>query len=87
MCWKGANEFYLIAIDWLTVTRKICIFHGRPLSMLQSDIDADLPKDREDMQREEFPSYVARMRASIYLTHKLEDYFNQMWGLIYSCFA
>lgn len=78
MYWKGTNELYLVAIDWLTVTRKICIFHGRPLSMLQSDIDADLPKDREDMQRAELPSYVTRMCASIYLTRKLVDCFNQM---------
>ena len=46
--------------------------------MLRSDIDADLPQDRGDMQTAELPSKVARMRASIYLTHKLEDYFNQM---------
>jgi hypothetical protein len=49
--------------------------------VLRSDIDTDLPEDREDMQRAELPSNVARMHASIYLTHKLEDYFNQMWEL------
>ena len=46
--------------------------------MLRSDIDADLPKDRTDMQTADLPFEVAHMRASIYLTHKLEDYFNQM---------
>ena len=86
-CWKGLNESYLIAIYGLTMTRKICIFHGRPLSVLRSDIDADLPRDHGDMQRAQLSSDVARMRASIYLTHKLEDYFNQMWGLIQSYFS
>jgi hypothetical protein len=46
--------------------------------MLRSDIDADLPKDRTDMQSADLPFDVAHMRVSIYLTHKLEDYFNQM---------
>ena len=52
--------------------------------MLQSNIDADLPKNREDMQRPELPSDVARMRAAIYLTYKLEDYYNQMCGHVHS---
>lgn len=73
-------------IDSLTVTRKICIFHGRPLSVLQSDIDADLPKDREDLQSAGLPSNVAHMCASIYLTRKLEEYLNQMLVLINPCF-
>lgn len=46
--------------------------------MLQSDIDADLPKDLGDMEQAELPSNAPLMCASIHLTHKLEDYSNQM---------
>lgn len=60
------------------VNRRICIFHGRPLSMLRSDIDVDLPKDRDDLRKGDFPSDVSHLCASIYLTHKLEDYLTQM---------
>lgn len=60
--------------------RKISIFHGRPLSTLRSDVDSNLPKDREDLQGDNATSNVSHMLASIDLTQRLEDCFNEMYG-------
>ncbi|GES56810.1 fungal-specific transcription factor [Aspergillus terreus] len=60
-----------------TLERKISIFHGRPLSVLRSDIDADLPKC--EIRNEDQPlRHIARAIASLQLVYFLEDFFNQM---------
>lgn len=60
------------------VEKKIGIFHGRPISVLRSDVDADLPKDRADMIQAGPTSNIPYMLASVHLLHKLEDFFNEM---------
>ncbi|KFZ11759.1 hypothetical protein V502_07415 [Pseudogymnoascus sp. VKM F-4520 (FW-2644)] len=45
----------------------------RPLSMLRSDIDADLPQDREDMQTTELPSNVARESRKLSRNYQKQD--------------
>lgn len=56
--------------------RKISIFHGRPLSVIRLDIDADLPKCQDADQGK--PLHIARAIASLQLVHFLEDFFSQM---------
>lgn len=60
------------------VEKKIGIFHGRPISVLRSDVDADLPTDRLDMVHAGSVSNIPYMVASVHLLHKLEDFFNEM---------
>jgi hypothetical protein len=62
----------------LTVVRKISIFHGRPLSILRSDVDSDLPEEREGINWEFSSSNATYMRAAIHLTHRLEDLNSEM---------
>jgi hypothetical protein len=69
----------LIAEKWIVLTvlsfRKISILHGRPLAMLRSDTDAQLPNDWRDMTHAQAFSYMA---VSICLTQRLEDFFHEM---------
>ncbi|KAK5064651.1 hypothetical protein LTR84_000485 [Exophiala bonariae] len=60
------------------VEKKIGIFHGRPTSVLRSDVDADLPTDRVDMIHVSSTSNIPHMVASVHLLHKLEDFFKEM---------
>ncbi|RDW77704.1 hypothetical protein BP6252_05757 [Coleophoma cylindrospora] len=56
-----------------TLDRKICIFHGRPLSMAQSKLLLELPKDRGLARRIGEGWKLEHMCASIHLTHSLES--------------
>ncbi|KAF5855259.1 hypothetical protein ETB97_009548, partial [Aspergillus alliaceus] len=67
-----------------SLERKISIFHGRPLSVLRSDVDTELPQYREERQPEDFPCTVARSVASIQLIHFLEDFFHEL-SLLRNC--
>lgn len=55
--------------------RKLSIFHGRPLSTHQFDVDAPLPTHRDDLQCEIIPY----MTASIQLTQRLEELCREMY--------
>lgn len=55
------------------VERRVCIFHGRPISILLSDIDAEEPVDLPEMRPTTGPSNITNMLASIKLTRFLED--------------
>lgn len=82
----SGDEFDEVTIEtknrvWWTlyvVEKKIGIFHGRPISILRSDVDADLPKDRADMVHVGSTSNIPYMVASVHLLHKLEDFFKEM---------
>ncbi|KIV91208.1 hypothetical protein, variant [Exophiala mesophila] len=66
---------------WWTIyvlLKKVDIFHGRPTSVLRSDVDADVPKDPTTSQSSAPPSNIPYMLASIALMHKLEDFLNEM---------
>ncbi|KAJ5609589.1 fungal-specific transcription factor [Penicillium herquei] len=58
--------------------RKISIFHGRPLSVLRSDVDASIPLHRPDLELGDSHASVARAEASIQLINFLEDLFNEV---------
>jgi hypothetical protein len=64
--------------DGLSVSRKISIFHGRPLAMLRSDIDSHLPSDQEDIQLGNCTWTVHNLVASVYLSQRLEEFFDEM---------
>ncbi|KAJ5908126.1 fungal-specific transcription factor [Penicillium taxi] len=64
--------------------RKISIFHGRPLSMLRSDMDANLPTYRADLGLSETRENIERTNVSIRLAHFLEDLFEKV-TLLRSC--
>lgn len=63
-------------------TRKISIFHGRPLSVLRSDVDAAHPLYRPELDLETSSTSVSRAGASIKLIHFLEDLFENVYVLI-----
>ncbi|KAL2829422.1 fungal-specific transcription factor domain-containing protein [Aspergillus cavernicola] len=64
-----------------TLERKISIFHGRPLSTLRFDVDAHLPKYREDMQCDATVSIMPYMVASVLLTQRLEEFSHELFLL------
>lgn len=59
-------------------TRKISIFHGRPLSILRADVDATIPLHKPELALGDSRASVARAEASIQLIHFLEDIFNEV---------
>ncbi|KAE8363812.1 fungal-specific transcription factor domain-containing protein [Aspergillus caelatus] len=61
-----------------SLERKISIFHGRPLSVLRSDVDTDVPEYRDGMHTEDPQWNVARAVTSIQLIHFLEDFFHEL---------
>ncbi|KAE8383850.1 fungal-specific transcription factor domain-containing protein [Aspergillus bertholletiae] len=61
-----------------SLERKISIFHGRPLSVLRSDVDTDVPEHREGVHAEDPQWNVARAATSIQLIHFLEDFFHEL---------
>ncbi|RAQ76622.1 fungal specific transcription factor [Aspergillus flavus] len=61
-----------------SLERKVSIFHGRPLSVLRSDVDTDVPEYREGMHIEHPPWNIARAVTSVQLIHFLEDFFHEL---------
>ncbi|ETN36628.1 uncharacterized protein HMPREF1541_08906 [Cyphellophora europaea CBS 101466] len=76
------TELSAVAVEtrnrvWWTacsVEKKIGIFHGRPMSVLRSDVDADYPKDIQQMPDDDGPLSIERMVISIKLINYLEDF-------------
>jgi hypothetical protein len=68
----------------LTESRKISIFHGRPLSVFRDDVDASFPIYRPEMEMDDTRTSVARAEASIKLIHFLEDLFRDVYALVAS---
>ncbi|KAJ5649849.1 uncharacterized protein N7484_003572 [Penicillium longicatenatum] len=58
--------------------RKISIFHGRPLSMLRADVDANIPLHQPALKMGDSRASVARAEASIQLIYFLEDIYNEI---------
>ncbi|KAE8155145.1 fungal-specific transcription factor domain-containing protein [Aspergillus avenaceus] len=67
---------------WWTVycfERKISIFHGRPLSVLRSDVDTNVPQGSQESQAHS--GDVTSSIVSIQLTNFLEDFFHELCRL------
>jgi hypothetical protein len=58
--------------------RKIGIYHGRPTSILRSDIDADLPGNTVTSESASFDFDATGLVESIQLTHQAEAFLHQM---------
>ncbi|RFN48129.1 hypothetical protein FIE12Z_7580 [Fusarium flagelliforme] len=61
---------------WWTVyalERRICILHGRPISISRADIDVDTPVDMEDLQPKERINTFQNSMAMLKLTIFMED--------------
>ncbi|OQD89388.1 hypothetical protein PENANT_c002G07358 [Penicillium antarcticum] len=65
-------------------TAKISIFHGRPLSVLRSDVDANIPLYQASLQPQDCPGSITRAEISIQLVHFLEDTFHEI-NLLRNC--
>ncbi|KAJ6025807.1 hypothetical protein N7444_013486 [Penicillium canescens] len=65
-------------------TAKISIFHGRPLSVLRSDVDANIPLYQAIFQPQDCPESITRAEISIQLVHFLEDTFHEI-NLLRNC--
>jgi len=66
---------------WWTVycmERKIGIYHGRPISIVQSDIDADLPQSSEAHLMNDDSFYPQGLLESIKLTRHAEAFLHEM---------
>ncbi|CAG8030175.1 unnamed protein product [Penicillium olsonii] len=67
----------------LHLSRKISIFHGRPLSVMRSDVDANIPLHR-GLNIENHPGNITRCSISVQLVHFLEDLFHDI-NLLRNC--
>ncbi|KAJ5332540.1 uncharacterized protein N7506_006323 [Penicillium brevicompactum] len=57
--------------------RKISIFHGRPLSVMRSDVDANTPL-YQGLNPEDYPGNITRCCISVQLVQFLEDFFHEI---------
>ncbi|KAH6877259.1 fungal-specific transcription factor domain-containing protein [Thelonectria olida] len=58
-----------IRVWWTAYTteRRVSIFHGRPVSVGNSDIDVDMPVDRSDMWHSSTASHTSALLATLHL--------------------
>ncbi|KXJ84696.1 fungal-specific transcription factor domain-containing protein [Microdochium bolleyi] len=61
-----------------SIEKKIAIFHGRPPSLLPSDIDADLPRPAPDIMPDDGPLDIGRMVIWTKLIQYLGDFLQQI---------
>ncbi|PYH98147.1 fungal-specific transcription factor [Aspergillus ellipticus CBS 707.79] len=61
-----------------SLERLIAIFHGRPLSVRRGDVDADLPRDREDMAPTQSAWSPQCAVISIEMLDRLEEFFHDI---------
>lgn len=60
--------------------RRVGIYHGRPLSILSKDVDAEMPTDRPDIMPSS-PTNVAHMLATLRLNQALGKIAHEMYAL------
>ncbi|KAG5810823.1 hypothetical protein H9Q71_005227 [Fusarium xylarioides] len=65
---------------WTTyvLERKISIFHGRPISVSRSNIDASLPIHHDGLQSDDWRKRASYTRVSVQLMHFLEDMYHEI---------
>lgn len=70
---KGREEPFQSArrITQLTQTRRISIFHGRPLSIAPGDVEADLPVHRDDLGFSTTASHLTLIQVTLELHQTL----------------
>ncbi|KAK1596654.1 fungal-specific transcription factor domain-containing protein [Colletotrichum navitas] len=61
-----------------TTEKRIGIFHGRPVSIAASDVDAELPRDRTDIWPGPAPPNTAHMLATLQLNNALSRIAHQI---------
>jgi hypothetical protein len=70
-------ERYALGISdgdlYLRLCRRVCVMHGRPNSISQNDIDAELPRDLPAFRSSNQPSAFLNMSAMVYLSTRLGD--------------
>ena len=57
----------------VTIERRVCILHGRPTSILSTDVDADEPVDHPNMRSSTIMSNIPNMLVSIRMTRMLDE--------------
>ncbi|KAL7763896.1 hypothetical protein ACKLNR_007254 [Fusarium oxysporum f. sp. zingiberi] len=65
---------------WTTyvLERKISIFHGRPISVSRSNIDASLPIHQDSLQSDDWRKRASYTRVSVQLMYFLEDMYHEI---------
>ncbi|KAF5686199.1 hypothetical protein FDENT_5886 [Fusarium denticulatum] len=65
---------------WTTyvLERKISMFHGRPISVSRSNIDASLPIHQDGLQSVDWRKRASYTRVSVQLMHFLEDMYHEI---------
>ena len=64
----------------LTTDRRICILHGRPVSISKLEVDAGQPTDFPALKSENRPDTFPNILAMINLTALFEEARDKMWG-------
>ncbi|KAH8689523.1 putative C6 transcription factor [Talaromyces proteolyticus] len=64
-----------------TIEKRISILHGRPASIIDSDVDADLPVDIPSLVSSSAPNNYTNMVALITLTLKLGEFVSEISSL------
>lgn len=65
----------------LTISRRVSILHGRPVSLLDADVDAPFPTDFQGLTPSGHVSNDTNMVTLIKLTLKLGEVANEMYVL------
>lgn len=63
----------------LTSSRRVCVLHGRPVSISKSEVDTPLPSDLQTLRVQDRPDTLPNILAMIKLTSLLEDARDSMY--------
>lgn len=76
--WKGLFQPTILILLLKNMNRKIGIYHGRPTSIVRSEIDVDLPRspDANNLNDNSFDS--SGLLESIHLTGQAELFLQEM---------
>lgn len=69
--WNCKANFFFFAPG--AGSRRLCVFHGRPVSIASSEVDTELPQELKDLPTSSRHNTMPNILAMIKLTEFLED--------------
>ena len=66
-------------VSTLTSSRRVCVLHGKPMTIPKSEVDADRPSDLPELRSEGQSDTMPNVLAMIKLTGFLEEARDKMW--------
>ena len=67
-------------VSKLIRSRRVCVLHGKPVTIPRSEVDADQPSDLPELRSEGQTGTMPNVLAMIKLTGFLEEARDKMWG-------